>query len=77
MYVMYYVSMLQCWQFIWILVKTNHPFVRVGRHRGLVPLSLCGLPTSAPTLKGEVVVQLRCLLMQQKGHCSLIGPMVL
>jgi hypothetical protein len=32
MYVMYYASMLRCWQLVWILVKTNHPYLRVGRH---------------------------------------------
>jgi hypothetical protein len=32
MYVMYYASMLRCWQLIWILVKTNHPCLRVGHH---------------------------------------------
>jgi hypothetical protein len=29
---MYYVSMLRCWQLISILVKTNHLYLRVGRH---------------------------------------------
>jgi hypothetical protein len=33
MYVMYYVTMLRCWQFVRILVNTNHPCLRVGRHR--------------------------------------------
>jgi hypothetical protein len=32
MYVVYYASMLRCWQLVWILVKTNHPFLRVGHH---------------------------------------------
>jgi hypothetical protein len=32
MYVMNYASMLRCWQLIWILVKTNHPCLRVGCH---------------------------------------------
>jgi hypothetical protein len=32
MYVMYYTSILQCWQFIMILIKTNHLYLRVGRH---------------------------------------------
>jgi hypothetical protein len=32
MYVMYYVSTLRCWQLIMILVKTNHPCLRVGHH---------------------------------------------
>jgi hypothetical protein len=32
MYVMYYVSMLRCWQLVRILVRTNHPCLRVGRH---------------------------------------------
>jgi hypothetical protein len=34
MYVMYYASMLQYWQLIRILVRTNHPCLRVGRHTG-------------------------------------------
>jgi hypothetical protein len=32
MYVMYYASMLRCWQLVRILVRTNHPCLRVGRH---------------------------------------------
>jgi hypothetical protein len=32
MYVMYYASMLRCWQLVMILVKTDHPCLRVGRH---------------------------------------------
>jgi hypothetical protein len=34
MYVMYYASMLWCWQLIRILVRTNHPCLRVGHHIG-------------------------------------------
>jgi hypothetical protein len=30
--VMYYVPMLWCWQLIRILVKTNHPCLRVRHH---------------------------------------------
>jgi hypothetical protein len=33
MYAMYYASMLQCWQLVRILVRTNCPRLRVGRHR--------------------------------------------
>jgi hypothetical protein len=33
MYVMYYASMLRCWQLVRILVRTNHPFLRVGHHK--------------------------------------------
>jgi hypothetical protein len=32
MYVMYYASTLRCWQLIRILVRTNHPYLRVGCH---------------------------------------------
>jgi hypothetical protein len=32
MYAMYYASMHQCWQLIGILVRTNHPCLRVGSH---------------------------------------------
>jgi hypothetical protein len=32
MYAMYYASMLRCWQLVKILVRTNHPYLRVGRH---------------------------------------------
>jgi hypothetical protein len=32
MYVMYYTSMLGCWQVGWILVRTNHSYLRVRRH---------------------------------------------
>jgi hypothetical protein len=60
MYVMYYASMLQCWQLIRILVRTNHPCLRVGHNRyvesrhlqGCSP-RLCCLRTDelAPTSK--------------------------
>jgi hypothetical protein len=32
MHVMYYASMLRYWQLVMIVVKTNHPCLRVGRH---------------------------------------------
>jgi hypothetical protein len=32
MYVLYYASMLQYWQLIWILVITNYPCLGVGCH---------------------------------------------
>jgi hypothetical protein len=32
MYVMYYASMLQYWQLVRILVRTNHPSLMVGCH---------------------------------------------
>jgi hypothetical protein len=32
MYAMYYASMLRCWQLIRILIRTNHPYLRVERH---------------------------------------------
>jgi hypothetical protein len=35
MYVMYYMSMLRYWQLIRILVRTNHPCLRVRHHTHL------------------------------------------
>jgi hypothetical protein len=32
MYVMYYASILRCWKRVRILVRTNHPCLRVRRH---------------------------------------------
>jgi hypothetical protein len=32
MYVMYYTLMFWCLQLVWILIKTNHPCLRVGCH---------------------------------------------
>jgi hypothetical protein len=32
MYVLYYASILRRWQLVWILVRTNHPFLGVGCH---------------------------------------------
>jgi hypothetical protein len=32
MYVLYYPSMLQCWHLIWILVKSDHPYLEVECH---------------------------------------------
>jgi hypothetical protein len=30
----YYASMLRCWHLVWILVRTDHPYLGVGRHSG-------------------------------------------
>jgi hypothetical protein len=35
MYVLYYASMLRCWQLIWILVRTDHPCLGVGCHMAI------------------------------------------
>jgi hypothetical protein len=35
MYVIYYASMLRCWQLVRILVSTNHPYLRVERHNSI------------------------------------------
>jgi hypothetical protein len=56
MYAMHYASMLRCWQLVKILVRTNHPCLRVGCHtkpltrpKGALPMEPCsatdgGLP---------------------------------
>jgi hypothetical protein len=31
----YYASMLRCWHFVWILVRTDHPCLGVGCHTGV------------------------------------------
>jgi hypothetical protein len=36
MYVMYYASLLQWWQLVMILVKTDHPYLRVGHHKAIL-----------------------------------------
>jgi hypothetical protein len=33
MYMLYYASMLQCCHLVWILVRTDHPYLGVGCHR--------------------------------------------
>jgi hypothetical protein len=40
MYVLYYTTMLRCWQLIWILVRTNHPCLGVGCHSDLETVGL-------------------------------------
>jgi hypothetical protein len=32
MYVLYYTSMFRCWYLVWILVRTDHPYLGVGCH---------------------------------------------
>jgi hypothetical protein len=32
MFVLYYALIFRCWQLIWILLKTNHPYLKVVRH---------------------------------------------
>jgi hypothetical protein len=46
MYAMYYASMLRYWQLIRIMVRTNHPCLRVGHHSHppSVELHCCGGP---------------------------------
>jgi hypothetical protein len=49
MYAMYYASMPQCWQLVKILVRTNHPYLRVGRHIFVVKnffIELCSVMSS-------------------------------
>jgi hypothetical protein len=36
MYVMHYASILQCWQLVRILIRTNHPCLRVECHNSIV-----------------------------------------
>jgi hypothetical protein len=43
MYVLYYALMLRCWHLVWILVRTDHPYLGVGCHmarpiRGIIVL---------------------------------------
>jgi hypothetical protein len=40
MYAMHYASILRYWQLVRILVRTNHPYLSVGRHT----LELSGSP---------------------------------
>jgi hypothetical protein len=42
MYGMYYASMLRCWQLVRILVRTNHPCLRVGCHRWVLVVTVVG-----------------------------------
>jgi hypothetical protein len=38
----YYASMLQCWHLVWILVRTDHPYLGVGCHnQGLAMKNKC------------------------------------
>jgi hypothetical protein len=39
MYVLHYMTMLRCWQLVWILIRTNHPCLRVGCHKCLIKWS--------------------------------------
>jgi hypothetical protein len=59
MYAMYYVSMLRWWQFIRILVRTNHPCLRVGRHIAGLPClqSRLGVPCTPLCSPGALVRQ--------------------
>jgi hypothetical protein len=55
MYMLYYASILQCWHHIWILVRTDHPYLGVGCHKGDmgdVPLVLKKYPHPRPNLGG-------------------------
>jgi hypothetical protein len=76
MYAMYYVSMLRCWQLVRILVRTNHPWLRVGRHsvlnstevtsicKALMGLTLC-LYQRLITLRRWGIIDLYlCLILQ-------------
>jgi hypothetical protein len=36
MYVLYYALILQCWHLVWMLVRTDHPWLGVGCHNALI-----------------------------------------
>jgi hypothetical protein len=37
--VIYYTSMFRCWQLVRNLIKTNHPYLRLGHHSHTVELA--------------------------------------
>jgi hypothetical protein len=41
MYVLYYMSMFQCWHLVWILIRTNHPCLGVGCHNWFIRNQEC------------------------------------
>jgi hypothetical protein len=45
----YYASMLRCWHLVWILVRTDHPWLGVGCHRSVYPAQMPWI-----TLQGQV-----------------------
>jgi hypothetical protein len=55
MYVLYYASMLQCWHLVWILVRTDHPYLGVGCHRGdmdmISPMKKIWIPMCQTSLR--------------------------
>jgi hypothetical protein len=52
---MYYVSLLQCWHPVMILIRTDHPYLRVGCHRDPYTLGLLldRFPTGQPKSTSE------------------------
>jgi hypothetical protein len=73
MYVLYYASMLRCWHLIWILVRTDHPFLGVGCHtigQGVHTLEFFSLGLSGLICQEErSILEVMCgLLTLQRCH---------
>jgi hypothetical protein len=73
----YYASMLRCWHIVWILVRTDHPCLGVGRHRP--SQHHLHVDASGGTLASRVVMlcrsrarrRRRCLTHSTVDLCSL------
>jgi hypothetical protein len=62
MYVIYYALMLRCWQLVRILVKTNHPCLRVGHHNLKYYYSSIIECFGDEFLRRSTIVDTQCLL---------------
>jgi hypothetical protein len=56
MYVLYYTSMLQCWHFVCVLVRTDHPCLGVGRHMFITQPSLSDSFIGCSEVTGEIIM---------------------
>jgi hypothetical protein len=71
---MYYEAMLQCWQLIWILVKTIHPFIKVGRHNGNLPRVVDRVGQSHCSWEKELPTQsTACQLTDPRVHTQFLS----
>jgi hypothetical protein len=76
MYVMYYALMLWCWQLIRILVRTNHPYLRLERHswyQSLTSIIPCWRPYFwKPTMRICLDAHIRTIIVLTCGKLTII-----
>jgi hypothetical protein len=75
MYAMHYLSMLRCWQLVRILVRTNHPCLRVGHHNGVGgnPMEARGVISVELTIESKSLATSFFVVEVQGNYSVILG----